>query len=109
MNSGAAGALATAAMLVLSCSVTAGRAQSLDNGRALAERLCASCHMNEGQGEKSGPHGIPGFHAVANRPQQTHADVVRWLRSVPPMMPNHHLSRDEMDDLAEFIMSLRRD
>ncbi len=30
-----------------------------------------------------------------------------WLRSVPPMMPNHHLSQNEMEELAEFIMSLR--
>jgi len=30
-----------------------------------------------------------------------------WLRSIPPMMPNHHLSQDEMVSLAQFIMSLR--
>ena len=82
-------------------------AQSLEKGRALAERLCASCHMNPGQGEKSGPRGIPGFAAVASRPGQTHEAVVHWLRSVPPMMPDHHLTQDEAYDLADFIMSLR--
>jgi hypothetical protein len=29
-----------------------------------------------------------------------------WLRSVPPMMPDHHLSQDEMQALAVFILSL---
>lgn len=84
-------------------------AQSVEKGRELAERLCAGCHMNEGQGEKAGPRGIPGFRAVANRQQQTHEDVVKWLRSVPPMMPDHHLTQDEAYDLAEFIMSLRKE
>ena len=76
-------------------------------GRVLAERLCASCHLNPGQGEKSGQAGIPGFRAVANRPGQSVEGVVGWLKSRPPMMPNHHLSQDEMFRLAHFIMSLR--
>lgn len=76
-------------------------------GRQLAEGLCAVCHMQPGQGEKEGPRGIPSFKAVANRPRQTTADVAVWLRSVPPMMPNHHLTHDEIDALAAFIMSLR--
>lgn len=79
----------------------------VETGRQLAQRLCATCHLNPGQGEKSGPEGIPGFHAVARRPNQTAAAIVDWLRSVPPMMPNHHLSQDEMVALSQFIMSLR--
>jgi len=76
-------------------------------GQRLAGNLCAKCHMNEGQGEKQGPMGIPGFRAVANRPSQTFEDVVGWLNSVPAMMPNHNLSGHEIDALAAFIMSLR--
>jgi mono/diheme cytochrome c family protein len=82
-------------------------ADDVEAGRQLAERLCATCHLNPGQGEKTGPEGIPGFHAVAKRPNQTVADIVSWLESVPPMMPDHHLSRDEMLALAQFIMSLK--
>ena len=78
-----------------------------ERGRALAQRLCANCHMNPGQGEKSGPSGIPSFAAVAKRPEQTFDGIVIWLQSIPPMMPNHHLSRDEMEALAAFILSLR--
>jgi cytochrome c len=83
-------------------------AQQIERGRALAERLCAVCHMNEAQGEKTGSMGVPSFSAIANRPDQSLEGVVSWLRSVPPVMPNHHLSQDEMFLLAEFIMSLRR-
>jgi mono/diheme cytochrome c family protein len=77
-------------------------------GRALAQVLCAECHLNEGQGEKQGPMGVPGFVVVANRPNQTFNGIVKWLKSVPPMMPNHHLTQDEMSALAAFIMSLKK-
>lgn len=79
----------------------------VEKGRAMADRLCAVCHMNPGQGEKAGASGVPSFNAVANRPAQTFEGVEAWLQSVPPMMPNHHLTRDEIQALATFIMSLR--
>lgn len=81
--------------------------EDIERGRALAERLCAMCHMNPGQGEKAGSSGIPGFKAVANRPAQTPEAVEAWLQSVPPMMPNHNLTHEEIRVLAAFIMSLR--
>ncbi len=80
----------------------------LERGREMAERLCAVCHMNAGQGEKAGASGVPSFRAVANRPAQTPKGVESWLQSVPPMMPNHRLTRDEIRALASFIMSLRK-
>jgi mono/diheme cytochrome c family protein len=83
-------------------------ADDITEGRRLAERLCADCHLNPGQGEKTGRAGIPGFRAVANRPGQSIGGVVSWLRSIPPMMPNHHLSQDEMFRLAHYIMSLKQ-
>jgi mono/diheme cytochrome c family protein len=76
-------------------------------GQRLAERLCASCHMNPGQGEKSGPAGIPGFQAVADRPGQSMASIVTWLKSAPKMMPNHRLTQDEIYQLAQFIVALK--
>ena len=84
------------------------RAGSVARGAELAKALCAECHLNPGQGEKRGPMGVPGFMAVANRPLQTVEGVVGWLRSVPPMMPNHRLTQDEIDALAAYIMSLRK-
>jgi mono/diheme cytochrome c family protein len=82
--------------------------EATEKGRAMAERLCAVCHMNPGQGEKAAASGVPSFIAVANRPAQTFEGVQAWLQSVPPMMPNHNLTRDEIHNLAAFIMSLRR-
>ena len=86
---------------------TASATESVNKGRALAERLCARCHLAPGQGEKLGVNDIPGFAAVARRRGQTTEGIVLWLRSIPPMMPNHHLTQDEMYALADFIMTLR--
>ncbi len=94
-------------MLILGLGAGGARATGdAAKGRALAERLCAQCHMVPGQGEKRGANEIPGFAAVAQRRNQTPEGIVAWLRSVPPMMPNHHLSQDEMHALAAFIMTL---
>lgn len=82
-------------------------AEDVTRGRALAERLCANCHLNPGQGEKRSPAEIPGFRAVAKRPGQSLNGIVAWLRGVPPMMPNHRLTQDEMFLLATYILSLR--
>lgn len=95
-------------LLVVPWRATAGDLDMVAKGRRLAVSLCAKCHMNEGQGEKQGDMGIPGFRAVANRPMQSFEDVIRWLSSVPPMMPNHKLANTEIDALAAFIMSLRK-
>lgn len=82
-------------------------ADEIERGRVLAARLCAACHLIPGQGDKAGASGLPGFKAVANRPTQTFEGVQAWLRSVPPMMPNHHLTQDEIAALASYIMSMR--
>jgi len=62
--------------------------------------------MLPGQGEKRAANEIPGFAAVARLRNQTPEGIIAWLRSIPPMMPNHHLSQDEMHALAAFIMTL---
>lgn len=80
--------------------------EDIDRGRRLAQRLCAHCHMVPGQGEKRAANEIPGFAAVARRRGQTTDGIVTWLRSIPPMMPNHHLTQDEMHALAAYIMTL---
>lgn len=93
--------------LMLAFGASGAHAEDPAKGRALAERLCAQCHMAPGQGEKKAANEIPGFAAVARRRNQTPEGIIAWLRSIPPMMPNHHLSQEEMFDLAAFIMTLR--
>jgi len=95
------------ALLVQTVVAPAAAVDEVGKGRELAEALCAGCHMHEGQGEKQGPMGIPGFGAVANRHGQTREGIVAWLNSMPPMMPDHKLTQDEMFALSAYIMFLR--
>jgi mono/diheme cytochrome c family protein len=99
---------AVAAVLTTAVALPAAAGDDVAKGAELAHALCAECHLNEGQGEKQGKMGIPGFVAVANRPSQTFDGILLWLKSVPREMPNHHLTQDEMFALAAYIMSLRK-
>jgi mono/diheme cytochrome c family protein len=103
--------LAVTLLAALCTAITAVGAAALagefEAGRDLAQKLCARCHLNEGQGEKMAPSEIPGFRAIANRPGTSEESIVAWLRSLPEAMPNHHLSQEEMESLAIFIFSLR--
>lgn len=101
------GLIASAVWLASAPAVWAQGVGDAAKGRDLAQRQCAVCHLNPGQGEKQGAAGVPGFHAIASRAGQNHEAIVKWLRSRPTMMPDHHLTWDEADALAAFIMSLR--
>lgn len=83
------------------------RAQDATRGNELVQTHCANCHVAARQGDLTGRSGVPTFEAIANRPAPTFDGVVRWLRSVPNVMPNHRLTQDEILDLAEYIMYLR--
>ena len=73
-----------AAMPVCSASAAV---DEVAQGREIAQRLCAGCHMRPGQGEKSDHSQIPSFRAVANRPGQS--------------LENGELAEDRASDDAE--------
>jgi mono/diheme cytochrome c family protein len=76
-------------------------------GRELAERYCASCHVI-GPGQGRGSDQAPPFRAIATRPVTTadslHAFLLRPHGGMPPLT----LSNEQIDNLAAYILSLRR-
>lgn len=54
-----------------------------------------------------GRSGVPTFSSIAKRREQSFDGAMRWLGSVPDIMPNHHVAQGEILDLATYIMSLR--
>ncbi len=78
-------------------------------GQVLAEKLCISCHIIGGQAASvSVPADVPSFVAIANKPGQT-AEAIAGRIVVPhPPMPQIHLTRSEIADLAAYILSLRK-
>jgi mono/diheme cytochrome c family protein len=78
----------------------------IENGKALAEKLCVSCHAVDGP-SPSGHADVPSFKAAANREGQTAETLSNWLVSPHPPMPNLHLTREEIRDIGGYVLSLR--
>jgi cytochrome c len=78
-------------------------------GHEIASKLCTGCHI---VGEKAAntamPADVPSFEEIANMPNQT-AEAIAGRIVVPhPPMPTITLTREEIGDVAAYIMSLRK-
>lgn len=75
------------------------------NGRNLAERWCASCHVTSA-GQRLATEAPP-FTSIANKENIDAARLAYFLMNPHPVMPNMGLTRNEAADLAAYIMSLK--
>jgi mono/diheme cytochrome c family protein len=85
---------------------SAASAADAENGRRLAERWCAACHLISGE-QKSTTTEAPPFSVVARKPDFSTQALAFFLLHPHPKMPDFGLSRDSADDLAAFIASQR--
>jgi hypothetical protein len=101
--------LAAAALLLIRLHVASG-AQGRDSvsaGRQLAEAWCKECHTFEMS--DAGTMGrAPDFTRIANRTSTTELSLKVFLRTNHRSMPNLIIAPGEADDLAQFILSLKR-
>jgi mono/diheme cytochrome c family protein len=76
-------------------------------GRRLAEAWCSGCHVI-GPGA-SGPasDAVPTFPAVARMPSTTGMSLRAFLLTPHARMPDIQMSREQVDDIAAYILSLR--
>jgi mono/diheme cytochrome c family protein len=77
-------------------------------GRNLAETWCSSCHVVAQSQQGSTSTGAPTFAAVAQMKSTTPLSLRAFLLTPHARMPDLHLTRDEIDNLAAYILSLRR-
>ena len=76
-------------------------------GRRLAETWCSSCHV-AGPAPASGTsNGAPTFVAIARAKSTTDMSLRVFLQTPHARMPDLHLSRDEIADIAAYVLSLR--
>jgi cytochrome c len=76
-------------------------------GRKLAETWCSSCHVVGPSTVHGTSNGVPTFVAVAGMKATTAMSLRVFLQTPHAQMPDLHLSRNEIDDLATYILSLR--
>lgn len=73
----------------------------------LAARWCSSCRVVGPTAKQGVSSGAPPFEAIAQMSSTTMMSLRALLITPHPPMPDLHLSREEIDDLASCILSLR--
>ena len=88
------------------------QAQQIDQvrrGHSLAKFACAQCHSVEKRFRRSPDAAAPRFEDIANSPGMTAARISVALQTTPHRkMPNVRLNRDDLSDLTNYILSLKR-
>jgi mono/diheme cytochrome c family protein len=95
------------ALVALACTSGAAFAANPDNGLALAQRWCATCHVVDSD-QKQASADVPPFAAIARKQDFTAEKVAFFLLDPHPKMPNFPLSRNEAADIAAYIGTLRK-
>jgi len=88
-------------------SVAAQEIGDVTAGRKLAETWCSSCHVVDPTAQRGSSNAAPTFATIARINSTTHLSLRVFLLTPHSRMPDLHLGRDEIDDLAAYILSLR--
>ena len=85
---------------------TASLAADADQGKAIAMRWCATCHLVE-RDQADATDKAPSFASIGRMPD-FNANKLAFLLLIPhPNMPSLSLSRSEVADLADYMMTLK--
>jgi mono/diheme cytochrome c family protein len=76
-------------------------------GRQLSETWCSSCHLVGPSASSGIVNGAPTFPAIARMKSTTVLSLRAFLQTPHARMPDLHLTRDEVDNIAAYILSLR--
>ncbi len=102
--------LAAAAALFLILRQASGAAAGADSataGHQLAQAWCSTCHVIDAT-RAGASNAAPDFVQVANLPSTTALSLKVFLRTSHPSMPNLVLTPDQIDDVVNYILSLKR-
>jgi cytochrome c len=78
-------------------------------GAALAQQVCVRCHdIGISGASPTIPIGAPDFISIASQDGMTASHLQQWMRSSHPSMPSYLFNDSTVDDVASYIMSLRR-
>ncbi|WP_170979334.1 cytochrome c [Roseomonas sp. HF4] len=76
-------------------------------GQRLAATWCASCHQIAPGGPGPANDVAPAFRSIAQMASTTSMSLRVFLQTPHPNMPDYRLSRDQMDDLVAYILTLK--
>ena len=96
--------LTSAALWLLTLHVAS--AADAANGERLATRWCSSCHLIA-PGQTKATTDVPTFSEIAHKPGIDAQNIAYFLLVPHPRMPDMSLTRNEAQDIAAYITSLR--
>jgi mono/diheme cytochrome c family protein len=82
-------------------------AQDVAQGKVMAERWCANCHIVSGSATAGSANGLPTFPGLAGDPKTSDATLRAAMTAQHGRMPDFSLTRRQQDDLVAYILSLR--
>lgn len=77
-------------------------------GERLARQWCAGCHLVASDGRAPAPDTAPPFASIAARPGATPGALRSIIQMPYPRMPQIALSRDEVEHIVAYILSMKR-
>ena len=77
-------------------------------GLRLAATWCANCHRVAPDGPGPSTDAAPTFRAIAQMPSATAMSLRVFLQTPHPNMPDYRLTREELDDVVAYLLSLKR-
>ena len=92
--------------LALFAGIGGASAQDLENARRLSERWCVACHAIDSTPGK--PDSAPSFASIAAKPAATSEMIASFLLLPHATMPNFPLSPQDAQDLAAFIIQMKK-
>ena len=94
------------ATLVLLAGAAATSAQDIEHGQRLAERWCTECHAIGSAPAKF--NRAPSLAAIAARQDISPEMITSFLLLPHATMPNLPLSRQDAQDIAAFIIGMKK-
>jgi cytochrome c len=78
-------------------------------GHKIADKLCTGCHIVGSKAANATmPADVPTFEEIANMPDQTAQAIAGRIVIPHPPMPTINLTREEIGDVAAYILTLRK-
>jgi mono/diheme cytochrome c family protein len=103
----AATALYTTAFAIFAADIVRpALAVDASNGKRLAERWCAACHVVTAS-QREANADAPPFEEIAKRTNFSERGLATFLLDPHAKMPNMNLTRVETDDIAAYVGTLR--
>ena len=102
--------ICAAALLLLRLHAASGAASgesAASRGHELAQAWCSSCHAIEKFAIPLDHRRAPAFTVIAGQRAMTPLAIRVFLQSSHEPMPNFILKKEDIDDLAAYIMSLK--